>query len=42
MNKSKSEIFGIDNVNNYYDTKLKLDRLSLLKKIKILISKNRY
>ncbi len=34
MNKSKSEIFGIDNVNNYYDTKLKLDRLSLLKKNK--------
>ena len=34
MNKSKSEIFGIDNVNNYYDTKLKLERLSLLKKNK--------
>jgi len=34
MNKSKSEVFGIDNVNNYYDTKLKLDRLSLLKKNK--------
>ena len=28
----QSEIVGIDNLNDYYDEKLKLSRLSLLKK----------
>ncbi|MCF7866296.1 NAD-dependent epimerase/dehydratase family protein [Candidatus Woesearchaeota archaeon] len=28
------EVIGIDNLNNYYDKKLKLDRLTLLKKYK--------
>ena len=25
------KIYGIDNINNYYDTKLKIDRLKILK-----------
>lgn len=29
----KVNIIGIDNLNKYYDVKLKLDRLSFLKKI---------
>ena len=33
------EVLGIDNVNDYYNPQLKLDRLSLLKKYKILILK---
>ena len=31
LNK-KTEIYGIDNLNNYYDVKIKKDRLKLLKK----------
>ena len=30
--KSSHKIIGIDNVNNYYDPRLKLDRLSELKR----------
>ena len=30
----KIKIVGLDNINNYYDTKLKYKRLSLLKKKK--------
>ena len=30
--KKKVKIFGIDNFNNYYDVKLKKDRVKLLKK----------
>ena len=29
--KNNYKIYGIDNVNNYYDTKLKIDRLKILK-----------
>tara|TARA_A100001011_G_C14314909_1_gene847492 strand:+ start:3053 stop:4072 length:1020 start_codon:yes stop_codon:yes gene_type:complete len=28
------EVFGIDNINDYYDTKLKIDRLEILKRLK--------
>ena len=30
LKNKKLEIFGIDNLNNYYDKKLKLDRLKIL------------
>ncbi len=30
--KKKFEVFGVDNINNYYDIKLKKDRLKILKK----------
>ena len=30
------KIYGIDNINNYYDVKLKKDRLEILSKIKNL------
>ncbi len=30
----KNKIYGIDNLNNYYDVKLKIDRLKILKKNK--------
>ncbi|MDC1054679.1 NAD-dependent epimerase/dehydratase family protein [Alphaproteobacteria bacterium] len=32
--KEKNEVFGIDNINNYYDIKLKKSRLSILKQYK--------
>ena len=32
QNKKKYQVFGIDNMNNYYDVKLKLDRIKNLKK----------
>ena len=32
----KYKIIGIDNLNNYYDPKIKQERLKLLKKHKIL------
>ena len=32
----KKKIIGIDNINNYYSRKLKLNRVKILKKIKIL------
>ena len=28
-----NKVVGIDNINNYYDKKIKLDRLKILKKI---------
>ena len=28
------EVFGIDNINSYYDKKIKVDRISILKKYK--------
>ena len=31
---NKRSIYGIDNLNTYYDTKLKLQRLEILKKYK--------
>ena len=34
--KDKHQILGIDNINNYYDVKLKKDRLNILLKKKIL------
>ena len=34
LSNKKYLVFGIDNINNYYDTKLKKKRLSLLKKFK--------
>ncbi len=32
LKKKNNKIIGIDNLNNYYDTKLKKDRLNILKK----------
>ena len=32
--KDNHQIFGIDNINNYYDVKLKKDRLNILLKNK--------
>ena len=32
LDKSKMQIIGIDNLNNYYDVKLKKERLKNLKK----------
>lgn len=32
LNKKKHKVIGIDNLNNYYDVKLKKDRLKILKK----------
>ncbi len=32
-NKKNINIVGLDNLNNYYDTKLKLDRLKIIKKL---------
>ena len=32
--EKKLKVVGIDNLNNYYDVKLKKDRLKLLKKIR--------
>ena len=34
------KVIGIDNLNNYYDVKLKKDRNNILKKIKILYLKS--
>ena len=31
--KWENKVVGIDNINNYYDKKIKLDRLKILKKI---------
>ena len=39
LKKKNTKIFGVDNINNYYDTKIKLDRIEILKKKKISISK---
>ena len=32
--EKKCQLFGIDNINNYYDKKIKYDRLKILKKNK--------
>ena len=32
INSTKDKIFGIDNINDYYDVELKKKRISLLKK----------
>ena len=32
------DVIGIDNLNSYYSKKLKLDRLSILKKRKMLVN----
>ncbi len=34
QNNKKYHVFGIDNMNNYYDVKLKFDRIKILKKYK--------
>ena len=34
LNNKKYKVFGIDNLNNYYDTKLKKNRIKILKKFK--------
>ena len=40
------KVYGIDNLNNYYDVKIKMKRISLLENLdkakKILFLKNRY
>ena len=37
--KSGKNVVGIDNLNNYYDPKLKISRLNILKKYKTLYLK---
>ena len=37
LKNKKNSIYGIDNLNNYYDVNLKKDRLSILKKKKNFI-----
>ena len=32
--KMGKKVYGLDNINKYYDTKLKRDRIKLLKKFK--------
>ena len=34
LENKKYKVFGIDNINNYYDLKLKKDRINILKKKK--------
>ena len=34
LNKTNYEVYGIDNLNNYYDVKIKKNRLKILKKSK--------
>ncbi len=34
LNVKKFNVFGLDNINNYYDINLKKDRLAILKKNK--------
>ena len=34
LNKTNYKVYGIDNLNNYYDVKIKKDRLKILKKSK--------
>ena len=34
-----NEVIGIDNLNNYYDKRLKIDRLNILKNYNILFLK---
>ena len=38
--KQNESVIGVDNINNYYDTKLKKDRLKILKKHKKFIFLN--
>ena len=43
LKKKKYKIYGIDNLNHYYDISLKKNRLSILKKKqKFFFQKNRY
>ena len=35
---NKTNIIGIDSINNYYDIKIKKKRLQILKKYKVLFS----
>ena len=37
--KKNQKVLGIDNINNYYDTRLKIDRLKILKKYKNFVYK---
>ena len=39
LDSNNHKIFGIDNLNNYYDVNLKKSRLNILKKNKFIISK---
>ena len=42
-NKKSNNIIGIDNLNNYYSVKLKLERLKILRTYKsFTFKKNRY
>ncbi len=38
--KDKNKVFGVDNLNNYYDRRLKINRLNILKKNKNFNFKN--
>ena len=42
LSNSNNFVLGIDNMNNYYDPKIKRDRLKLLTKYKNFKFKNRY
>ena len=39
LKNKKNKIIGIDNLNHYYDQKLKIDRLNILKKKKLIFYK---
>ena len=39
LKKKNVNIYSVDNLNNYYDTKIKYDRLKILKKKKIFFLK---
>ena len=40
LENKNNDVYGIDNLNNYYDIDLKYDRLKSLKKIKDLVFTN--
>ena len=40
LENKKYKVFGIDNINNYYDVKLKKDRINILKKKNFKFEKN--
>ena len=39
LKNTKNKVYGIDSLNNYYSTKIKKERLKILKKKKIFFSK---
>ena len=41
LKKKNIKIYSVDNLNNYYDIKIKFDRLKILKKKKIFFFKKK-